>query len=234
MCLFSCGSNTHAHFESKPVKYIDIDSWDRKEHFDFFQANRNPCLCITAHVDVKEVLEFRKRQALQRPRFTDCVYYSIMKSANAIPEFRMRIVDRRPVEFGRIHAGFTYVSKESRLHSNCVAQFDDSFALFSQAIQSARDAADLAPTLTPAGGESQALVYMSCLPSVSFTAFSNPWDDPWTDTVPRIAFGKAAPDTNTMPVSIEALHSFIDGTHIASFLGCLEAILNDPRTSFSS
>jgi len=146
----------------------------------------------------------------------------------------MRIVDRRPVEFDRIHSGFTYVSKGSRLHCNCVAEFDDSFSLFSKAIQSARDAADQAPTLTPSGGESQALVYMSCLPSVSFTAFSNPWDDPWTDTVPRIAFGKVDPDSKKMPVSIEALHSFIDGTHIASFLSCMQRILSDPGTSFSS
>jgi chloramphenicol O-acetyltransferase type A len=222
------------HFESNTVKHIDIDSWDRKEHFHFFQANKNPCLCITVPVDVKELVAFRKSQSAKRPRFTDCVYFAVMKSANAIPEFRMRIVDRRPVEFGRINAGFTYVARGRRLHSNCVANFDDSFARFSQAIQKARDAADKAPTLTPAGGESQALVYMSCLPSVSFTAFSNPWDDPWTDSVPRIAFGKVDPDSHKMPVSIEALHSFIDGTHIESFVGCLQAALNAPDKSFSS
>ncbi|MBI4958343.1 MAG: chloramphenicol acetyltransferase [Desulfovibrio sp.] len=216
------------------MKYIDIDSWDRKEHFNFFQASVNPCLGITVPVDVAALAEFRKSLSEKRPRFTDCVYYAVVKSINAEPEFRMRLVDRRPVEFDRIHAGFTYVARGRRLHSNCVARFDESFSRFSQAIQAARDAADLAPTLAPAGGESQALVYMTCMPGVAFTAFTNPWGDPWTDTVPRIAFGKADPDTHKMPVSIEVLHSFIDGTHIEAFLGCLQGILDEPEAAFTS
>lgn len=215
------------------MKSIDIDTWQRREHFTFFQASMNPCLCITAHVDVSKIIHFRKEQGEQRHRFTDCIYYAIMKSANTIPEFRMRIVDRRPVEFEIVDTSFTYVPKASQLHSNCVSKYSDDFPVFIDNIQKSRDDADECPTLCPDGGESQALIYMSCLQDVSFTSFNNPWGDPWVDSVPRVVFGKVDQDTKKMPVSIEALHSFIDGMHVTLFLRCFEEIVNDPSVYYA-
>jgi len=61
-------------------------------------------------------------------------------------------------------------------------------------------------------------VYLTCLPDVAFTSVSNPWGNPWEDTVPRITFGAYDKETLRIPVSIEALHSFVDGRHIAELL----------------
>ncbi len=216
------------------MKHIDLDRWDRKEIYTFFQSRVNPRLCITVSIGVDGIVNFRKQHPDQKYRFTDYIYYSIMKSANSIPEFRMRIVNLRPVEYDIVNAAFTYIPKSSHLHSNCVADYDEKFSLFSQKIQTARDSADSHPTLKPVGGESQALIYMSCLPNIHFTSLSNPWGDPSADTVPRIIFGKVDPATKQMPLSIEVLHSFIDGQHISTFLSCLENIMTDPGDSFSA
>ena len=214
------------------MKLIDLNTWSRREHFAFFQSRRNPCLAVTAPVGVEHLLRFRRECGEDRPRLSDCVYNAVIRSANAVPELRQRLVDRQPVEFARVNAAFTYQPKGRDLHANCVAAFDDSFARFRQTMEAARETADAAPTLSPAGGESQGLVYMTNVPDVAFTAVSNPWDDPWRDSVPRVAFGKIDPDRRTMPVALEALHSFVDGRHVGEFFGGIEAVLAEPERVF--
>ena len=216
------------------MKHLDIETWERKDHFTFFQSRRNPCLCVTSTVDVKHLLQHRNDTASSKHRLTDYLYFAAMRSANTVPEFRMRIVDKQPVIFSTVDAAFTYTGSHSTLHSNCIAKYDDEFQPFSKHIQSARDHADEHPTLTPAGGESQALIYLTCLRDIHFTSLSNPWDDPWIDSVPRIALGKIDMNSHTMPISIEALHSFIDGKHLTSFLICLSSILDNPSESFAN
>ncbi len=216
------------------MRFIDPDTWPRRQHFQFFQNRRNPCFSLTVQMDVTQLVAFRKAGEQSGVRFTDYIYYAIVKSVNETSEFRMRLVNRCPVEFCAVNGAFTYMPKNCSAHANCIAAFDDMFSVFSHNIQEARNAADNNPSLTPEGGESQALVYMTCLPNVTFTALTNPWGDPWEDSVPRIAFGKFDSKTGLMPVSVEVLHSFIDGVHMTSFLECMAGILANPSQSFSS
>lgn len=213
---------------------IDVASWPRKAHFEFFQNRKNPCLSVTAPVDAGNLLRSRAAQGPAKPRFTDCIYHAIMTGVNAIPEFRMRLVDKKPVMFPTVDAAFTYIPVGGELHANCIAAYAPDFPVFRRNVQAARDAADAAPTLAPEGCASRGLVYLTCLPDIAFTALTNPWDDPWTDSVPRIAVGKADPGTGTMPVAVEALHSFIDGKHVTEFLSRLAAILARPEASFTT
>ena len=213
------------------MRPIDLDTWDRREHFRFFQERRNPCLAITVRVDAGRLLDHRR--GLDRPgRLSDRLAYCAARAANHVPEFRQRLVDLRPVEFEQVDAGFTYVPRGRTLHANCVAAYDPDFAVFSARVQAARELADAAPTLTPAGAEGQGLIYVTVAPWLAFTAFSNPWGDPWTDSVPRVAFGRIDPDSRRLPVAIEALHSFIDGRHMAAFVDGLSALLDDPAGTF--
>ncbi|MHC1712306.1 MAG: CatA-like O-acetyltransferase [Solidesulfovibrio sp.] len=210
------------------MKRIEVSQWDRRDHFEFFQERRNPCLCISSGVNVENLTQYRQGNPV---RFTDCVYYAAMLAANAVKELRYRLVNRSPVEFSRVNAAFTYVPSGRELHSNCVASFDKVFSIFQENIQCSRNAADINPTLTPEGGESQGLVYMTCLPTVFFTSLTNPWGDPWVDTVPRVAFGKVN-DEKMMPISVEALHSFVDGKHVGEFLESVQEIVANPQYYF--
>ena len=130
----------------------------------------------------------------------------------------------------RIDAAFTYIPKGRSLHCNCVAKFDNNFSVFSNNISAARASADQHPTLCPVGGEVQSLIYFSCLPDIPILSATNPWGDPWVDSVPRILFGKM--DSGNITVSIEALHSFIDGIHLAEFYKLFSQILESPQEHF--
>ena len=205
------------------MKFLD-DSWERSEHFSFFQSRKNPCFSISFSANVAHLYDLKKQHGF---RFTDCLYFAAMLAVNGVAGFRQRIVDLRPVEFERIDAAFTYIPKGRSLHCNCVATFDHKFSVFSRNISAARASADQKPTLCPEGGDAQSLIYFSSLPDIPILSVTNPWGDPWVDSVPRILFGKM--DSGNITVSIEALHSFIDGIHLAEFYKLFSQILESPQ-----
>lgn len=206
------------------MKYLD-DSWERNEHFSFFQSRKNPCFSISFSANVATLYAFKRQHGF---RFTDCIYFAAMLAANGVASFRQRIVGLRPVEFESIDAAFTYIPAGRSLHCNCVAKFDNKFSVFSNNIDAARAGADRHPTLCPEGGDAQSLIYFSCVPDIPILSVTNPWGDPWVDTVPRLLFGKKDTDGN-ITVSIEALHSFIDGIHLSEFYKLFTKIIESPQ-----
>ena len=208
------------------MKFLD-DSWERNEHFSFFQSRKNPCFSISFSANVAHLYDLKKQNGF---RFTDCLYFAAMLAVNGVAGFRQRIVNLRPVEFESVDAAFTYIPKGRSLHCNCVAKFDNKFSVFSSNISTARAGADQHPTLCPEGGDAQSLIYFSCLPDIPILSVTNPWGDPWVDSVPRILFGKM--DSGNTTVSIEALHSFIDGIHLAEFYKLFTQILESPQEYF--
>ena len=208
------------------MKFLD-DSWERSEHFSFFQSRKNPCFSISFSANVAPLYDLKKQHGF---RFTDCLYFAAMLAVNGVAGFRQRIVDLRPVEFESVDAAFTYIPKGRSLHCNCVATFDHKFSVFSSNINAARASADQKPTLCPEGGDAQSLIYFSSLPDIPILSVTNPWGDPWVDSVPRILFGKM--DSGNITVSIEALHSFIDGIHLAEFYKLFSQILESPQEYF--
>ena len=209
------------------MKYLD-ETWARNEHFNFFQSRKNPCFSVAFSVNALSLYNFKKKNGF---RFTDCLYFATLLAANRIDAFRQRIVNLRPVEFESIDAAFTYLPAGKPFHCNCVAKFDHNFSTFSDNVSIARAIADASPTLYPEGGGAQSLFYFSCLPDIPLLSATNPWGDPWIDSVPRFLFGKID-SSGALTVSIEALHSFIDGIHLAEFYTLLTQIMESPQEYF--
>lgn len=209
------------------MKYLD-DTWQRKEHFRFFQSRENPRISVSFKVNIDKLYIFK---CAHNFRFSDCIYFAALSAANGVDGFRQRIVDLRPVEFDNIDAAFTYIPKNRKFHCNCVAKFNKDFYFFSSNISDARSLADSEPTLYPEGGNVQSLVYLSCLPDIPILSATNPWGNPWIDSVPRFLFGKKE-SSGEITIAIEALHSFIDGIHLRDFFIFFEEILNAPERFF--
>ncbi len=219
------------------MKKIRIEHWDRKEHFPFFQGRLRPQVEVTARLDISGAVAWRRGLAEQeRPRLSDMLYFLAGRAANGIREFRTRIVDREPVEFSRVHLAFTYRPNGRGLHANCLAAYSEGFTETVRGISAARQEADQRPTLTPAGAGGQDLLYFSILPGLVFSSLSNPWGDPWTDSVPRIVFGKVletASGAHEIPVSVEVLHSLMDGVHIERLLTDMAGLAASPQATFA-
>lgn len=217
---------------------LDMKKWDRAEHFRFFNRLDHPNYSLCAPIDVTGLWSFRQKMKNGNRiiRLSDMIYYAATKAANSIDEMRMRIVDGVPVIFKRIDMGFTHIPDGLTLHANCVASYDPQFSKTEQAINKARQESDHNPTLSPEGAEGQNLFYFSIMPDIPFTTATNPWGNPEEDSVPRILFGKISEkeDKREMPVSVEALHSFVDGLHMGQFYKRMQEICDNPQQHFNS
>ncbi|WP_432735764.1 CatA-like O-acetyltransferase [Maridesulfovibrio sp. FT414] len=216
------------------MEIIDLETWERTEHFNFFQSLQKCNYGTTVQVDVSTLYDFRKEANNNggKLRFSDLVYFFAMKAVNAIPELRTRIVDGNPVIFDVVHPAFTYIPKGRSLHANVVCRYAENYAEQSKYFEIARNNSDIAPTLSPEGGNKQNLIYFSIVTGVPFSAASNPWGDCSCDSVPRILFGQmheTESGRKMLPVSIELLHSLADGRHLAEFYRVFTELCSNPQ-----
>lgn len=83
---------------------VDIDVWNRKEHFEFFSSFSEPFYGICTDLDCTTALINSKKNNYS---FFLFYLYAILKGVNNVEEFRLRILDGKPVLFNRINASPT-------------------------------------------------------------------------------------------------------------------------------
>ena len=83
---------------------IDLEHWNRKEHFLFFGSMDDPFFGLTTQIDVTSIY---KEAKADHASFFLYSLHKIMTAVNEVEEFRYRIIDNTPVCFDRIHVGPT-------------------------------------------------------------------------------------------------------------------------------
>ena len=81
---------------------IDLEHWNRKEHFLFFGSMDDPFFGLTTQIDVTSIY---KEAKADHASFFLYSLHKIMTAVNEVKEFRYRIIDNIPVCFDRIHVG---------------------------------------------------------------------------------------------------------------------------------
>ena len=79
---------------------IDLEHWNRKEHFLFFGSMDDPFFGLTTQIDVTSIY---KEAKADHASFFLYSLHKIMTAVNEVGEFRYRIIDNIPVCFDRIH-----------------------------------------------------------------------------------------------------------------------------------
>jgi len=200
---------------SSSYKIVDKDSWKRKQIFECFSACQNPFYSMTARSDVTKLIEVTKKKNIPS---SHAILYMIGKTVNDIPEFKCRLKDGNVVKYDKISLGMTVDREDDLFYFLDLEYFENSKEFLNNAsneIEPAKKSTQLFPDEEPR----EDVVYLSCIPWVNFTAFTNPISDYKTDTIPRIVWGKYTKegDKTTIPVSLEAHHGFIDGRHMGLF-----------------
>ncbi len=72
------------------------------------------------------------------------------------------------------------------------------------------------------------LIYITCIPWVSFTNLSHTVSLNKDDSIPRFAWGKYFEENGRilMPFSVQAHHSFVDGIHMGRYYDILQKYLD--------
>lgn len=207
------------------MKQIDIENWNRKEHYHFFSKKQSPYLGITANVKcTKACIEAKE---FGRSLFAHYLHCSLTV-ANNIPEFKYRIIDDMVFELEKINAGAT-VSREDHTFAFIFAEYDADFDVFNKKLKKEIEEVKNSTGLRLNNDDIKLdLIRYTTLPWVKFTSLLHPTNFDNNDSVPRISFGKIFEKQGGkyLPVSVEAHHGLMDGYHIARYFEEFENLLS--------
>ena len=205
--------------------FVDLDSWNRRDHYLWFRSYERPFFSVTVEVDVTAAWNrSRKRGA---PSFFLTSLFPMLKAANEIEAFRLRLRPRGVWRHDRIAVGPTILRSNqtfgfARLEAASTLR---EFAAHSQAAVSEAYTQTGLKEPDDAGDD---IVFHSVLPWLRFTSFSNALPGK-LDSIPRIVFGRCEAERRRvkMPVAVEVHHALVDGLDVARFFDKFTAHLRE-------
>lgn len=207
------------------MRRINMQTWPRRQHFEFFNTFDHPHFGMSTNVDLSKLYPFMKQHGYSN---NIGIIYLIARTANAIPEFRLRLREGEVIEHEVVHPASTISSAED-LFNFCTFDYTEDFSTFEARAkrQIAKTRQETALQTKPGRDD---LLYMSAIPWVSFTSFRHPMPFQPTDSMPRFAWGKFfnAGDRLLMPLDVQAHHALMDGFHIGKFFETIQEYLNHP------
>ncbi len=204
------------------MRTIDMEHWERKMHFDFFRTMDYPHFNLCMNIDISHFLACTRRENLP-------FYFSMMHAAslaaNKTEEFRCRIRGEAVVVHELVHPSFTYLKKDNALFKFVTAEMKDSMSRFAA---EAKDRAENQEAFFDMAGHTDDVLYITCIPWISFTSISHTITLKKDDSVPRISWGKYFNDGAKvmLPFSVQVNHALMDGFHVAKYVSNLEETLN--------
>ena len=198
-------------------KYVDMDAYKRKAHFEYFNSLAYPYVGVTVNVDITELREAVSRKRLP---FFLTVCYCVGRAANEVPEFRQRIQEGQIVEFGHCRTSHT-VALDDGTYCYCNLESNKPFRDYiTYAVREQEKAKEEA---TIHEEDNLDMIFISTVPWISYTSLIQPVPMP-ADSNPRITWGKYFRQEGRvlLPVSVLCHHALVDGLHIAMFYELLE------------
>jgi chloramphenicol O-acetyltransferase type A len=202
---------------------LDLENWNRKEHFLFFSQMEEPYFGVTTTIDCTKA--YQKAKDLGVSFF---IYYlhKTLQAVNKVENFKYRIINNEIFIFDTISASAT-VMREDKTFGFSYMKFDDLLSNFNQMakkeIERIQNTTGLFTTEYP-----ENLIHFSALPWVNFTSLSHARSFTWPDSCPKISFGKMIEenDKKTMAISVHVHHGLMDGYHVGLFINTFQEIMN--------
>jgi chloramphenicol O-acetyltransferase type A len=212
------------------MHYINLKTWKRKKHYDFFRKFKQPHFNICTELEITETYKYTRKNKLSI--FTS-ILFAVMKTCNHFEFFRYRIKGSKVAVHDTVHPGIT-VLVDDDLYSNCIFDYKDNFIKFTDGYKKALVKVKKKINVDKGQKGRDDLIFISALPWISFTSVTNPMPGNPDDSIPRIIWGKHFKKDNKIMVSIsiQVHHALMDGVHAGKFLLYLTELLKEPKKLF--
>ncbi len=207
------------------MKFVDIEKWNRKNHYNYFKELDYPHFNICGNIDITKFYRYIKDN--KSPFFISFLYVAT-KTANNIKEFRFRIREDKVVEHEIVNPSFTIMS-ESEVFSFCTSKFIDEFNDFKTNTSKKIEETKNNVIIEDEPGRDD-LLYITSIPWISFTNITHPIQMNPADSIPRIAWGKYFEENGKikLPLSVQVHHALVDGVHVGQYFNMIQEILDNP------
>jgi chloramphenicol O-acetyltransferase type A len=207
--------------------YLDIETWSRRQQFEFFKDFDNPFFNICVNVDVTPLLALTHEA--KSISFFIAYHFLSMKAANEVEPFRYRLRGDRVFVHDHIHAGTTLLLADESF-TFVYFDFEADFEAFHTRAKAAVERAQAGKSRLDEREGQDDLIHHSVIPWMTFTSISHARNWGRQDSVPKIAFGKYQADGERikMPISVEVHHALMDGLHVGRYFEKLESYFSNP------
>lgn len=205
------------------MRTVDMNSWERAEHYKFFHTMDYPQYNICMDVDITNFLERTKAKKLP---FYYSMIYAAMAAANEVEEFKYRIHGDEVVVHDVLHPSFTDLAPGSELFKFVTVELEATMEAF---VKKAKEKSEYQTKYFPFEEMMRDdLIYITCIPWISFTHLSHTINLRKDDAVPRISWGKyyRQGDKVLLPYSVQVNHALTDGVHVGRYVEKLQEFLD--------
>lgn len=211
---------------------IDVESWGRRDTFNFFKGFVNPIFSITAEV---ECTGGYKRAKERGESFFIHYLYAILRGLNEIEEFRYRVEQTCPndpivvTKYDRVDTRTPITVGNNgeyvELYVPYIADFDTFYKNTTELIANIDSEAD------PFGCVDENGLGVSCIsaiPTLHFTSATQTLKSIGAvNMMPLINVGKMVEHegVRSMPIAVSVHHGLADGKHMSDLFASIESCL---------
>ncbi len=204
------------------MRYLEIDSWERKQHFEFFNTFFDPYFAVSMDVEVSKAYTFSQKKGIG---FFTVYLHACLKAINSIENFKYRIQDNKVVVYDTIHSSAT-IMRPNKTFGFSFIKFNEDIVDFSANVRTEKKRIFNSDELFPPVN-SDDCIYCSAMPWINFKGHKEPING-GKESVPKLAFAKMVKEDNKlkMNVSISVNHALVDGYHVGLFYEEFQKALN--------
>ena len=204
------------------MQKINLSSWPRAELFRFFSGVSDPFYSVTFRVDVTNLHAYTKARGIS---FYYALSYLVTDAVNAVENFRYTIRNGEVYLLDERIPSLTDLKPGSAQFHIVTIPKNGTLEAFCRAV---RAKSEFQQTFLDQSGELDDLLYISCTPWFDLTSCTNERDFDKDDNIPRITWGKYVPQNGreTLGMSLEVNHRFIDGYHLGQFYQHLQKTID--------
>lgn len=202
---------------------LNLDTWNRKEHFLFFKQMEEPFFGVSIVVDCTKAYANAKELGVS---FFTYYLHKTLKAVNSVEPFRYRILNDEIYIFDLIDVSAT-ILREDKTFGFSQIEYAEKLPEFAENTKT--EIARIQNTTGLLTREySDNLIHFSALPWINFTSFSHARSFTWPDSCPKISFGKMMEENGkkTMTMSIHVHHGLMDGYHVGEFVNLFQELMN--------
>ncbi len=207
-------------------KYIDMDKWPRKEHFNYYRTKIVCGYSCTVQLDVTSLLKQVKEKGLRfYPSFVYCVSYIV----NSMNEFKMAVdKDGLPGYYDVSHPNMTIFHEDDHTFSDMWTEYYPEFSRFYENTVSNMEKYKNTKGIKVRDNQPPNFFCISCVPWLSYTAYNTSVPGGVPNLFPIITFGKYTKKDGhyEMPFTINISHAAADGYHTSMFINSLQELIN--------
>ena len=207
--------------EGVNLKPIDLEKWERREHFVHY-FSKVPCTySMTVKVDVTRLVE-------EKEKFYPAMLYCLTTLVNRHEEFRMALdPDGRPGIYDRLVPCYTVFHKDSETFSTIWTEDAEDYAAFLRAYQRDVEKFGAVKAFEAKPGTPCNTFSVSMIPWESFEGFHLELQKGFGYFAPIFTLGRICEENGVfrMPVAVQVHHAVCDGFHVCRFLGELRELI---------